>query len=241
MSPPDISPLPPVPPRENTVAHPDFSHVRAWVFDLDNTLYPARCNLFAQIDARMGAFIAQALDVDPAEARRIQKKYYVEHGTTLAGLMAEHGMRPEPFLDYVHDIDLSVIAPDPALDAALARLPGRRFIFTNGSARHAENVAARLGVLNRFHGIIDIAACGFVPKPQAGAFDRFLGHARAQPGHAAMFEDIAQNLEVPHRLGMRTVWVRTAPEHATERAHHGADGAHVHHTTEDLVAFLEAL
>lgn len=223
------------------IRHPDFGHVDAWVFDLDNTLYPAHCNLFAQIDDRMGAFIAQALEVDRTEARRIQKQYYVDHGTTLAGLMAVHGMKPEPFLDFVHDIDLDVVTPSPELDAALARLPGTRFIFTNGSVRHAENVAARLGILDRFDGIIDIAACGFVPKPQAEAFERFLGHSRAQAGRAAMFEDIARNLEVPHRLGMRTVWVRTDHAFATERAHHGAEGDHIHHVTDDLVAFLDGL
>mgnify|MGYP005842998293 CR=1 FL=1 len=223
------------------IGHPDFHHVDAWVFDLDNTLYPAQCNLFAQIDDRMGAFIARTLGVDRAEARRIQKQYYVDHGTTLAGLMAVHGMKPEPFLDFVHDIDLAPVEASPTLDAALARLPGKRFIFTNGSVRHAENVAAKLGVLDRFDGIIDIAACGFVPKPQAAAFERFLGHSRAEAGRAAMFEDIARNLEVPHRLGMRTVWVRTQADFATEKAHYGADGDHIHHVTDDLVAFLGAL
>ncbi|GAA6156212.1 pyrimidine 5'-nucleotidase [Pyruvatibacter sp. HU-CL02332] len=223
------------------IRHPQFDHVDTWIFDLDNTLYPAHCNLFAQIDERMGSFIANELDVDRVEARRIQKKFYVEHGTTLAGLMSEHGMAPGPFLDYVHDIDLAVVDPSEALDAALARLPGKRFIFTNGSHRHAENVAGKLGVLDRFDGIIDIAACNFVPKPHPDAFTHFLGHSRADAGRAAMFEDIARNLEVPHQLGMRTVWIQTHEDWATEKAHHGKDGEHVHHVTDDLVGFLDTL
>lgn len=228
-------------PPNQPIRHPQFDHVDAWIFDLDNTLYPAHCNLFAQIDERMGSFIARELDVDRVEARRIQKKFYVEHGTTLAGLMAEHGMAPGPFLDFVHDIDLAVVEESGALDAALARLPGKRFIFTNGSARHAENVAGKLGVLDRFDAIIDIAACDFVPKPHPDAFSHFLGHSSANAQKAAMFEDIARNLEVPHALGMRTVWVHTGEEWATERAHHGSDGEHVHHTTHDLIGFLEEL
>jgi len=223
------------------VSHPDFDHVDTWIFDLDNTLYPAHCNLFAQIDERMGAFIAQELEVDRIEARRIQKKFYVEHGTTLAGLMAEHGMAPGPFLEFVHDIDLAVVEESHALDTALARLPGKRYIFTNGSHRHAENVAGKLGVLDRFDGIIDIAACDFVPKPHPDAFERFIGHSRADAEKAAMFEDIARNLEVPHQMGMRTVWVHTDGEWATEKAHHGKDGEHVHHTTDDLITFLNGL
>ncbi len=223
------------------IIHPDFGHVDAWIFDLDNTLYPAHCNLFAQIDQRMGAFIAKELDVDATEARRIQKKFYVDHGTTLAGLMAVHGMKPEPFLDFVHDIDLEVVQASAELDAALARLPGKRYIFTNGSHRHAENVAGKLGVLDRFDGIIDIAACDFVPKPHPDAFEKFIGHSRADAARAAMFEDIARNLEVPHQMGMKTVWVRTDHQWATERAHHGAEGPHIHHVTDDLVDFLNRL
>lgn len=223
------------------VTHADFGHVDTWIFDLDNTLYPAHCNLFAQIDQRMGAFIARELDVDPVEARRIQKQYYVDHGTTLAGLMAEHGMDPTPFLDFVHDIDLAVVDESRALDAALARLPGKRFIFTNGSHRHAENVAGKLGVLDRFDGIIDIAACNYIPKPHPDAFGHFIGHSAADARKAAMFEDIARNLVVPHQMGMRTVWVQTEDAFATEKAHYGKDGDHVHHTTEDLVGFLDAL
>ena len=147
----------------------DFSHVEAWVFDLDNTLYPADCDLFAEIDARMGDFIAERFGVSQEEAQRMRKTYYYEYGTTLAGLMRLHNVPPNAFLDYVHDIDLSVIAPAPDLRDALDALPGRKFIFTNGSRRHAESVIARLGIDGRFDDLYDIHASEFVPKPERAA------------------------------------------------------------------------
>ena len=157
----------------------DFSHVEAWVFDLDNTLYPADCNLFAEIDTRMGDFIAERFGVSQEEAQRMRKTYYYEYGTTLAGLMRLHDVPPKAFLDYVHDIDLSVIAPAPDLRDALDALPGRKFVFTNGSRRHAESVIARLGLDGRFddlphnlrtaHGLgmtTVLVACGDTDHPE---------------------------------------------------------------------------
>lgn len=227
----------------------DFSRIETWVFDLDNTLYPARCNLFAQVDERMGAFIAEFLNVDAEEARRIQKLYYVEHGTTLNGLMKEHGLKPDAFLDYVHDIDVSIVEPDPQLGKAIERLAGRKVILTNGSLGHAQNVTQRLGIADHFDAIYGIEALGFEPKPRASAYDRFLQLSGTEPLRAAMFEDIARNLEVPHTLGMTTVWVRPGPPPGPDTSiarherlsHEGADGPHVHHVTDDLKAFLEAL
>lgn len=230
-------------------ARPDFSHIETWVFDLDNTLYPARCNLFAQVDERMGAFISEFLKVDLAEARRIQKLYYVEHGTTLNGLMKEHGMQPDDFLAYVHDIDVSMVDPAPELGKAIDRLKGRKVILTNGSLSHAHNVTERLGISGHFDAVYDIAALGFEPKPRATAYDRFLALSGTEPMRAAIFEDIARNLEVPHMLGMTTVWVRPGPPPGPDASiarherlsHEGADGPHVHHVTDDLRTFLEAL
>ena len=140
--------------------------------DLDNTLYPAECNLFAQIDQRMSAFIQDLLGLDPVAARKVQKDLYYEHGTTLSGLMAKHDVKPDAFMDFVHDIDLAPVSHMPELAAAISRLEGRKFIFTNGSARHAERVAGKLGVLDAFDGIFDIAAGGYVRSP--GAFLRAL-------------------------------------------------------------------
>src|SRR5262245_3889803 len=152
----------------------DFARTKVWIFDLDNTLYPAACNLFAEVDARMGTFIANYLGVPFEHARHLQKSYYRQFGTTLSGLMQVHKLDPQPFLDYVHDIDLSAVPEAPELAAAIDALPGRKLIFTNGSRRHAERVAEKLGVLHLMEDICDIAACDFVPKPEADAFQRMV-------------------------------------------------------------------
>ncbi len=218
-----------------------FAHVETWVFDLDNTLYPPACDLFAQVDQRMTAFIGDYLGVDAAEARRIQKDFYVEHGTTLSGLMAVYGLEPAAFLDFVHDIDVSAVLADAALGDAIARLPGKKLIFTNGSRFHAENVVRQLGIDHVFDGIFDIVTTGYEPKPRRRAYERFVEASGIEPRRAAMFEDIARNLEVPHALGMTTVWVRpdiAGPERHHRISHEGADGEHVHHVTDHLGDFL---
>ncbi len=193
----------------------------------------------------MTEFIGSYLSVDEAEARRVQKEFYVEHGTTLAGLMAVHQMKPQAFLDYVHMIDVSVVPPDPALGEAIARLPGRKVIFTNGSVAHAENVVRRLGILDVFDGVYDIVTTGFAPKPHALAFERFLTASGIDAKRAAMFEDLPRNLEVPHILGMTTVWVRpqgnAGPERYQKLSYEGGDGEHIHHIADDLTSFLQAL
>ena len=216
----------------------------AWIFDLDNTLYPAECNLFFQVDQRMGSFIAEFLDVGLEDARKVQKDYYHRYGTTLAGLMKEHGLQPQRFLDYVHDIDLAPVAPSPALAAALDALEGRKFIFTNGSLDHAVKVAGKLGVLDRFDGVFDIAASGYVPKPKLNAYERFVDAFAIDPRTAAMFEDLPHNLEMPHVLGMSTVLVTsTFFDHPAQRELEAVEGlpAHIHYVTDDLVRFLADL
>lgn len=224
---------------------PDLGHVESWVFDLDNTLYPAECRLFSQIDARMADFIRLAIGVDEGEARRLQKRYYVEYGTTLAGLMAEHGTPPDEFLDYVHDIDHSAVPEDARLRRAIAALPGRRFVFTNGSVAHAEKVLGRVGLEGLFDDVFDIRAADFTPKPYRGTYERFLAACRVRPRAAAMFEDLAHNLEAAHDLGMTTVLIAQeapwfADEPADKRPARPGDArpAHVHHVTDDLAAFL---
>ena len=219
-----------------------FRKVESWIFDLDNTLYPSECNLFAQIDQRMGAFLAEFFGVSLPEARRIQKDYYYRYGTTLAGLMAEHKLPPERFLDYVHDIDLAPVCEAPALGAAIERLPGRKYIFTNGSRRHAERVAEKLGVLHLFDEVFDIVAGDYVPKPSPEAYDRFLKAHGLTPRTGAMFEDIPHNLEAPHALGMATVLVRsTFIDHPSQQAiaEWRALPPHIHHITADLTGFLQ--
>jgi putative hydrolase of the HAD superfamily len=213
-----------------------LGEVADWVFDLDNTLYPARCRLFDQVDRRIGLFIQNRLGLDAGAARVLQKHYFHQHGTTLCGLMTHHGVEPEVFLQFVHDIDVSAVEPSPALDSALARLPGRKFIFTNGSNAHAARVMDRLGVARRFDGVFDIADAGYVPKPAQATYERLLSRHTIEPARAVMIEDLPRNLRPAAALGMTTVLVLTGEEWAeTDSA-----GDHIHHVTDDLVSWLGA-
>ncbi|MEQ6247485.1 pyrimidine 5'-nucleotidase [Sulfitobacter sp. HNIBRBA3233] len=206
-----------------------FSHVTTWVFDLDNTLYPPSARLFDLIEVRMTDWVMRTLRVDRAEADRLRLKYWQDHGTTLAGLMREHGADPAPYLDDVHNISLDSLAPDPALAARIADLPGRRIVYTNGSAPYAERVLDARGLSGLFDAIYGVEHADFHPKPDRAAFDRVFARDGLAPDRAAMFEDDARNLAVPHDLGMRTVHV--APERA--------DAPHVQFHTDDLVLFLD--
>ena len=219
-----------------------FERTQVWIFDLDNTLYPAECNLFAQVDQKMGEFIARLLGVPFAYARHLQKTYYRQFGTTLTGLMQVHRIDPKAFLDYVHDLDLSVVDEHPELAAAIDRLPGRKLIFTNGSRAHAERVAGKLGVLQCFEGIFDICDADYVPKPTASCYDHFCRVHGVEAAASAMFEDIPHNLEAPHALGMTTVLVRSDArgDHPVQQMIRAwaEPPEHVHHMTHDLAVFL---
>lgn len=222
----------------------DLSHVETWIFDLDNTLYDAKCQLFKQIDARMTAFIRDRLSMDHDIARKLQKDYYVKYGTTMRGLMDEHNVCPNVFMDYVHDIDLAPIENNPALGAALESLPGRKLIYTNGSIKHAENVATALGVFHLFDDVFDISAADFQPKPNLSSYQKFLSDHDVAPSTAVMFEDLIQNLEAPHALGMTTVlvcsdaaWLSDEP-HNKRPARPGDHAPHIHHVTDNLTNFL---
>ena len=226
----------------NAGADGGFSHVRDWIFDLDNTLYRADNGIFAQIDGRMTQFVAKLLGMEHGAARQIQKQLYRDHGTTLAGLVAVHGIDPEPYLAFVHDIDLSELHPDPALIAALTRLPGRRFVFTNGCRNHAMRILERLALADMFDQVWDIRTIGFIPKPAQAAYDAVVQAGGVTPARAAMFDDIARNLVVPHELGMTTVWLdgqsdwsRQGPEFPV------ASKAHIDHETRDLCSFLNSI
>ena len=219
-----------------------FSGVDAWIFDLDNTLYPRHVNLFQQVDARIRAYVQKLLNVSEDEAHRLQKSYYRDHGTTLRGLMLRHKVDPDEFLEFVHDVDHSSVAPDPGLGRAVKHLPGRKFIFTNGSKVHAEKVAARLGVTEHFEAIFDIAAANLLPKPEAATYDLFVRHFGLAPERSAMFEDLARNLKIPKALGMRTVLV--VPPGTREVFHEewefeGRHDDHVDFVTDDLARFLD--
>jgi len=218
-----------------------FDGTKVWIFDLDNTLYPSACNLFAEVDQRMGEFIARLLDVPIEHARYLQKRYYHDYGTTLTGLIKLHRIDPFEFLEFVHDIDLAPLEPAPELARVLESLPGRRIIFTNGSRVHAERVAGKLGVLHLMEDICDIAACEFIAKPSPDAFKRMTDRHGVKPSEAAMFEDMPQNLEAPHTLGMTTVLVHSDymdhPAQAQMRKWRALP-EHIHHATDDLPRFL---
>ena len=221
-----------------------FSHVDTWVFDLDNTLYPASCRLFDQIDVKMGNFVAKLLNVGYAEAKLRQKAMFYKYGTTLRGLMTEHAVTPDDFLDYVHDIDHSPVQPNRALDEALHALPGAKLIFTNGTVAHAEKVLARIGITHHFGDIFDIVHSDFIPKPEMEPYTKFVQQTGIEPRTSAMFEDIARNLEAPHALGMTTVLVVSSENRDAEHLNRTTGGTaqdHIHHITDDLAGFLEGL
>ena len=222
----------------------DFETIRDWVFDLDNTLYPHSVDLFSQIDKNMTSYVAALLQTDRDSARKLQKQYYLEHGTTLQGLMLHHDIDPDDFLEKAHAIDYTGLAPQPELAAAIKALPGRKFIFTNGSVKHAQDTAGALGILDHFDDIFDIVAADYLPKPAGGTYDKFAGLHKIDTQNAVMFEDLPRNLTVPKALGMKTVLLVPQNLEGTftewwERK--GQDDTHIDYVTDDLTAFLTGL
>ena len=221
-----------------------FGKVETWVFDLDSTLYPHHLRLWQQVDERIRAYVSDFLKVSKDEALRLQKDYYKRYGTTMRGMMAEHGMSPDAYLDFVHRIDHSPLEPNPQLGAALEKLPGRKLILTNGTRKHADAVMRRLDIHHHFEDVFDIAAANLDPKPLPQVYNRFLARHGVDPAKAAMFEDLARNLETPHALGMTTVLV--VPEGQREVLREaweleGRDAPYVDHLTDDLTRFLEEI
>jgi putative hydrolase of the HAD superfamily len=230
------------------VTHPDphltaFAHVDTWVFDLDNTLYPHSSRIWPQVDERITLYLSDMFGFDGLSARALQKHYYHRYGTTLKGLMMENGISPKEFLDFVHEIDLTSLDPDPDLGDAIKALPGRKLILTNGSTQHAKNIAGKLGILSIFEGIFDIADAGFTPKPERAAYDLFIEAHHIDVRRAAMFEDIEKNLLVPHQLGMKTVLVTPKTIDPYRDAHEqvASQAAYIDNVTNDLTGFLVAL
>jgi putative hydrolase of the HAD superfamily len=208
--------------------------IRNWVFDLDNTLYPASARLFDQMDVKMTAYVANALGVDLVEARRIQKAYFFDHGTTLAGLMAEHGIDPHHFLADVHDIEMDVLEQNAPLAAAIARLPGRKIIFTNADTPYATRVLDRLGLGESFEAIHDIHAMDLKPKPNASAYAGLCAAFDIDPTESLFVEDMARNLAPAKAIGMTTVWI----DNGSEQAAAEQDRSFIDFTTPDLTAWL---
>ncbi len=216
---------------------PGLSHIRAWIFDLDNTLYPASADLFGLMDKRMTAYVARTLGIDDmAEAYALQKSYFQQHGTTMAGLMAEHAIDPHHYLADVHDIDLSVLAEDARLARLIARLPGRKLIFTNGDEPYARKVLARLGLSETFEAIHDIHASAYKPKPHDDSYAAMIAGLGVDPHESVFVEDMARNLAPAKALGMTTVWLDNGSEQG-----HDADRSYVDHHITDLADWLHSL
>jgi len=216
---------------------PELSHIDHWIFDLDNVLYPAECDLFALIDIKMGEYIAKALDCDYAEARKVQKAFFHDHGTTLAGLMHHHGTDPHDFLDFVHDIDMDRLSPAPMVRAAIEALPGEKLIFTNADRPYAEQVLEKRGLAGLFHQMHDIHDTGLVPKPQDGAYHSMVAVTGVDPARALFVEDTARNLRPAKDLGMTTVWINTGAEWAG-REH---DPVYIDYEITDLESWVTGL
>ena len=214
-----------------------FHHIRDWIFDLDNCLYPASAGLFSLIDERMGAYIERLLGCDPAEAKRVQKAHFHEHGTTLAGLMKEHRIDPHEFLEDVHDIPLDRIGRDERLGRALGRLPGRKFVFTNGDAPYARRVLEAIGVHGQFDELHDIHASELRPKPDPHGYELLCERFGIDPTHALLVDDMAQNLKPAKQLGMTTVWVDNGSEHGS----HGAEDRFIDYRIGSVAEWLESI
>lgn len=213
------------------------SEINDWIFDLDNTIYPAASNLFVRVAVRITEFVATHFEVPEDEAKIIQKDLFQRYGTTMRGLMVEEGLAPADYLHYVHDIDVSDLPVESELDRMLGELPGKKHIFTNGTVPHAENILNAYGIRHHFDQIFDIVGADYVPKPETKAFDRFMEATNINPVGAVMIEDMARNLEPAAKLGMRTVWLASDYEWAAK----GADEDYVHYVAPDLKSFLSSL
>ena len=211
----------------------DLSHVSAWVFDMDDTLYPREQGLMQLVQARINAYVVEAVGLDPVSARVLQRQFLDEHGTTLAGLMANYTIDPAHFLHDVHDVPMDSLEPNPRLVEQLMRLPGRRFVFTNGARDYADRVLARLGVTACFDGVFTIEDADLTPKPAPSTFRHFIDRFGFDPHRAAFFEDTPRNLEPAKALGMTTVLIGDG---------HGKPlGDHIDHIAPDLLDFLTDL
>lgn len=211
-----------------------LTSIDTWIFDLDNTLYPSSSNLFALIDAKMGLFIQQFLNVDPVEAHRVQKHYFHNHGTTLSGLMTQHDVDPHHFLGFVHDVEMDRLVPNPTLAKAVKALPGRKLIFTNGDAPYAQRVLGKLGLGDCFDGMFDIHDSAYEPKPHAAAYDKMCDKLDVEPSRALFVEDMARNLRPAKTLGMTTVWINNGSDYGAAEA----CSSFIDYETDEVTAWL---
>ena len=224
---------------ENSAARPDFGGVEAWVFDLDHTLYTVDAAHQAQMEERICFYVQRHFGLDRDAAWKVQKGYLRDYGSTLAGLMRNDHIDPDVYHDEINDLEALALSPDAGLRAGLARLPGRRFVFTNNCGRFARNVLARLGVEDLFSGIVDVKAMDFVLKPSPKAFETLLALGPIEPGRAALFDDSARNLVPARALGMKTVWFNNGLGQSQTKI--DRPELHIDHQTDNLANFLQAI
>jgi putative hydrolase of the HAD superfamily len=214
------------------MAKAPFDHVTQWVFDLDHTLYPPQNCLFDQIEVKMTNYVMQNLGLSPALSNQLRNDYWHAYGTTLSGLMKEHSIDPDPFLYDVHQIDFSVLKPDPDLGEAIANLSGRKIIYTNGTAPYAQDVLNALEIRPVFDAIYGVENAGYLPKPEPLAFENIFKKDNINPQNAAMFEDDPRNLVAPKSFGMQTILVAQSDVQKP---------SHVDFVTTDLTDFLRQI
>jgi putative hydrolase of the HAD superfamily len=211
--------------------------IKYWIFDLDNTLYSGQTKVFSEVDKKMSAFISKKMNVDLVKAREIQKKYFYEYGTTLSGLMKQDNIDPHDFLEFVHDIDISWLPKDLELKEELIKIKEKKYIFTNGSHAHVENVTKQLGIDGLFDGAFDIVDAHFVPKPHADPYKKMIKKFNIQPTKSILIEDIAHNLEQAKNLGMKTCWLENEETFAKK----DADKSYIDYKIKSLPSFLQEI
>ena len=215
----------------------DLSHIKYWLFDLDNTLYDGATKVFEQVDKKMTKFISEKLKVNLEEARKIQKNYFQEYNTTLNGMIRHHNIDADEFLEFVHDVDLNFLNKDEILEEEIKKLTLKKIIFTNGSIFHAENVTKRIGIDKLFDGIFDIRDCEFIPKPSIQPYKKLVENYKIEPQYCIFFEDIARNLKPAFEMGMKTVWIRNNEPWAAKFS----DADFINYKTDKLANFLKEI
>ena len=215
----------------------ELKKIKYWLFDLDNTLYSGDTKVFDQVDKKMSKFISEKLNVSIEEAKKIQKNYFHEYNTTLNGMIKNHEIDANEFLEFVHDVDLNFLKKDKLLEEEIMKLEGKKIIFTNGSRAHAENVTKRIGIDKLFDGVFDIVESDFIPKPSIEPYKKIIENYKIEPQYCIFFEDIARNLKPAHKLGMKTVWIKNNEPWAAKYS----DSDFINYKTDNLAQFLKEI
>jgi putative hydrolase of the HAD superfamily len=215
----------------------ELKEIKYWLFDLDNTLYSGDTKVFDQVDKKMSKFISDKLNVSVEEAKKIQKNYFHEYNTTLNGMIKNHDIDANEFLEFVHDVDLNFLKKDVFLENQINRLDGKKIIFTNGSRAHAANVTKRIGIDKLFDGVFDIVDSDFYPKPSIEPYKKIIENYNIEPEYCIFFEDIARNLKPAHELGMKTVWIKNKEPWAAEYS----DAEFINYRIDNLANFLKEI